>query len=159
MDVTPLRTDLIDELTELMELGRPFITLRTRSDYWVYATLFSGTCLVAVDSSQLVGAMLAFRSQDEPGDMYIQDVLVHPNHRDRGIARALIGALRDRTASWGCRRLWLTSDPRNATAHRAWLALGFTNLPGDQVVDGVEVVSDFKGPGRDRALYELPVTG
>jgi hypothetical protein len=24
MDVTPLRTDLIDELVELMELGRPF---------------------------------------------------------------------------------------------------------------------------------------
>jgi hypothetical protein len=32
MDVTPLRTDLIDELVELMELGRPFISVRTRSD-------------------------------------------------------------------------------------------------------------------------------
>jgi GNAT superfamily N-acetyltransferase len=102
--------------------------------------------------------VLAFRSQDDPGDVYIQDVVVHPDHRDRGIARTLIGALRDRAANWDCRRLWLTSEPRNTTAHRAWLTLAFINLPGDQIVDGVEVISDFKGPGRDRALYELPVT-
>ncbi len=29
------------------------------------------------------------------------------------------------------------------------------NVPGDQVVNGVSVTADFKGPGRDRAVYRL----
>ncbi|MFI9538067.1 GNAT family N-acetyltransferase [Nocardia fusca] len=33
---------------------------------------------------------MAFRGQDDPGEMYIQDNVTHPDHRRHGITRALI---------------------------------------------------------------------
>ena len=65
-----------------------------------------------------------------------------------------MSAVRRQAADWGCRRLFLTSEPDNYAAHTAWLALGFRNVPGDRTEHGVSVVSDYKGPGKDRAVYE-----
>lgn len=155
MRIEPLSVSRIGEVIELMGTGAPYITARTSSDYWLYATMFSGTCPLAVIDDRIAGAVIAFRSQDNPGDIYLQDVITHPDHRRHGITRALIGAVADRGTGWRCRRLYLTSEPDNRAAHRTWTTLGFTNIPGDHVVDGVSVITDYKGPGKTRAVYEL----
>lgn len=49
----------------------------------------------------------------------------------------------------------LTSEPGNRAADASWRAIGWASVPGDQEVDGVQVIADFKGPGKDRAVYEL----
>ncbi|WP_043660248.1 GNAT family N-acetyltransferase [Nocardia thailandica] len=154
MRIDPLTRERIGELIDLMTDGAPWITARTWSDYWAYATLFSSTCPTAIAEHRLVGAVIAFRSQDDPTEVYIQDVITHPGHRHRGIARALIEALSAQATAWGCRRLYLTSEPGNQAAHATWTALGFTNVAGDHTVGDVSVTTDFKGPGRDRALYQ-----
>ncbi|MFG2042134.1 NUDIX domain-containing protein [Dactylosporangium sp. NPDC048998] len=46
------------------------------------------------------------------------------------------------------RRLWLTYAPGNTTAIATWRRLGFRNLPGDYTVDGMQVITDCKGPGQ-----------
>ena len=138
-----------------MELGAPYVRARTASDYWLYGAIFSSTCPVALIDDQVAGAVIAFRGQDNPDDVYIQDVITHPNHRRSGVAGALLTAVRNRAMTWGCRRLYLTSEPENTGAQATWTALGFANAPGDHVVDGVSVISDYKGPGKHRALYEL----
>lgn len=154
--IISLNVRLIDSLTQLMRAGGPYITVRTRSDYWLYATLFSSSCPVAVTADgSLVGAVIAMRSQDDPGDLYVQDVLVDPRHRGRGIAQALLRVVVGHARQWNCRRIYLTSEPGNHAAARTWHALGFRNLPGEHLVDGVHVIADFKGPGRDRAVYQL----
>lgn len=56
----------------------------------------------------------------------------------------------------GCRRLYLTSEPDNQAAHASWTALGFDNMPGGHQINGISVIADFKGPGRSRAVYQLP---
>lgn len=156
MIITPLQPEHIGEVRQLMQLGEPYISARTLSDYWLYATLFSTTCPVAVDDEgNIAGAAIAFRSQDNPADVYVQDVMVHPHYRRRNIARTLLGAVRSRAAGWGCTRLYLTSEPENHAAHSSWIALGFENLEGDREIDGISVTADFKGPGRDRAVYAL----
>lgn len=156
MIVTPLRPERIGEVLHLMELGEPYISARILSDYWLYATLFSSTCPIAVaDDTTVVGAVIAFRSQDDPADVYVQDVMTHPQHRRRGIMRALLQSVRSQAEAWGCQRLYLTSEPDNEAAHASWTALGFVNVPGDHEINGVSVISDFKGPGRDRAVYQL----
>jgi hypothetical protein len=33
--------------------------------------------------------------------------------------------------------------------------MGFANATGDYTVNGVAIVRDFKGPGKDRAVFEL----
>lgn len=155
MIVTAFRQELIQQVQELMELGEPYIRVRTYSDYWLYARMFSSTCPVALVNDTVVGAVIGFRSQDDPADVYVQDVMTHPDHRGRGVAKALLAAVTGRAAGWGCRRLYLTSEPGNTTAHAAWTSLGFVNVPGDLVVGGVSVTADFKGPGKDRAVYQL----
>ncbi len=128
---------------------------RTHSDYWLYANLFSSTCPVAIIDEDVIGAVIAFRSQDKPDEIYVQDVATHPEHRGKGIARTLLSTVSEYAIQHGCTRMYLTSEPDNGVAHRTWLSLGFLNLPGDRVQDGVEVIADFKGPGRDRAVYQL----
>jgi GNAT superfamily N-acetyltransferase len=94
----------IGEVIALMETGAPFLTPRTWSDYWAYATLFSAICPLATVDEQVAGAVIAFRSQDDPGEIYIQDVVTHPDRRRHGITRALIETVADRGTGWRCRR-------------------------------------------------------
>jgi GNAT superfamily N-acetyltransferase len=155
MHIAPLTQDLISDVYDLMALGEPYVRVRTHSDYWLYAHLFSSTCPVATIDGRLAGAVIAFHSQDDPDDVYVQDVMTHPEQRRRGVTRALLGAVIEPAEQWGCRRLYLTSEPENSAAHATWLALGFSNLPGDVTVNGVTVVMNYKGPGKDRAVYQL----
>lgn len=159
MIITPLRVPLIPAVERLIGLGAPYVRPRTSSDYWLYAELFSSTCPIAMDSDEVVGVVIAFRSQDHPCDVYVQDVMVHPDYRRRGTSRSLLDTVHLQATAWGCRRLYLTSEPDNAAAHATWTSLGFINIPGDVNVDGVSVISQFKGPGKNRAVYERKITG
>ena len=157
MHIRPFATADIVQVMELMRLGEPYIRVRADSDYWLYAHLFADTCPVAVAERQLVGAAIAFRSQRRPQDVYVQDVITHPRWRRQGVTRHLIDDIRRQAAGWDCERLYLTSEPENRDAHATWLALGFTNAPGDYESDGVQVTANFKGPGKHRAVYQLPL--
>jgi GNAT superfamily N-acetyltransferase len=97
---------------------------------------------------------MAFRSQDNPDDVYVQDVIVHPTHRRIGLTTALLEAVRERSQLLGARRLCRMSEADNAAAHATWIRQGFTNVPGGQIVNGVCVISDYKGVGKHRAVYE-----
>lgn len=155
MRITALNQDLTEGVLKLMDLGAPYIRARTPSDYWLYARLFSSTCPVALVDGAVVGAVIAMRSQDDPNEVYIQDVMTHPDHRRKGVAAALVDVVRKRAEQWGCRRIYLTSEPDNAPAYAAWTSVGFTNAVGDYTVNGVAIARDFKGPGKDRAVFEL----
>ncbi|MBF6137231.1 GNAT family N-acetyltransferase [Nocardia puris] len=159
MIIAPLQPKHISDIHQLMERGEPYVHARNLSDYWLYAALFSSTCPIATDGDSIVGAVIAFRSQDNPADVYLQDVMVHPQHQRRGIARALLDSVRSQAETWECERIYLTSEPDNEAAHVTWTALGFTNVPGDHEINGVSVITDFKGPGRNRAVFELTLTG
>lgn len=157
MIITPLGQPHILAVERLISLGAPYVRLRTSSDYWLYAELFSSTCPIAIHNDQVVGVVVAFRSQDNPANVYIQDVMTHPEQRQRGIARALLGTVRQQAATWRCERLYLTSESGNTASHATWLSLGFTNIPGDRAENGVSVIDNYKGPGKHRAVYELNI--
>lgn len=156
MRITTLTQDLVPAVKHLIGLGAPYLQVRTDSDYWLYARLFSPTCLVALgDDDEVLAAVIAFRSQNDPGDIYVQDVATHPRHRQQGTASRLLTDLADRARNQGCSRIYLTSEPENEAAHAAWLSIGFVNLPGDRTVHGVSVMDNYKGPGKHRAVYAL----
>ena len=155
MRITALRQDLIEDVLKLMDLGAPYVRARTPSDYWLYARLFASTCPVALVDEAVAGAVIAMRSQEDPAEIYIQDVMTHPDHRRKGVAAALVDVVRSRGQQWGCQRIYLTSEPDNTAAYAAWTSMGFTNGPGDYTIDGVAIIRNFKGPGKDRAIFEL----
>jgi ribosomal protein S18 acetylase RimI-like enzyme len=102
----------------------------------------------------VAGAAIAFRSQDDPDDVYIQDVMTAPEFRRQGVARTLLTHIHDQAALWGATRIYLTSEPENKPAQAVWEKQGYVNRRGDFVVGGTWVVRDFKGPGKHRAVYE-----
>ncbi|WP_437436744.1 GNAT family N-acetyltransferase [Salinispora arenicola] len=73
--------------------------------------------------------------------------MTHPNHRRTGITRALVEEVRRQGSLWGCQRLFLTSEPDNHAAHRAWLALGFNNVPGDTTSRACPCSTTTRGQG------------
>jgi ribosomal protein S18 acetylase RimI-like enzyme len=148
MRIVALNDKLIGAVEQLMAMGEPYVRARTSSDYWLYGTLFSSTCPVAVADEEVVGAIVAMRSQDDPGDIYVQDVVTHPDHRGEGIAQVLLRSVIDQGCRWGCQRIYLTSEADNSAAAATWRSLDFYNVPGDKTVDGVQVTSDFKGPAK-----------
>ncbi|MET7394277.1 GNAT family N-acetyltransferase [Dactylosporangium sp. NPDC005572] len=155
MLITPLCVDLIDAVADVMRFGEPYVTVRGPSDYLLYSRLFASTCPVAIDDGAVIGAVIAMRSQDEPDDVHVQDVAIHPAHRRRGVAGALISSVAMQARVWGCHRLWLTCAPGNTTAIATWQRLGFRNLPGSYTIDGIQVIADCKGPGRCHPVFQL----
>jgi GNAT superfamily N-acetyltransferase len=157
MRITELTVSLSGPVRDLMVAGAPYVRARDASDYWLYAQHFADSCPVALaDDGSVLAAAIAIQSQVRPREMYVQDLMVDPDQRRRGLARLLIGRLRTVAAIRDCTRLTLTSEPENQTAHRAWLRLGFANRRGDWTSsNGVEVTADFKGKGKHRAVYVL----
>ena len=96
--VEPITENDSEALADLFANAGPYVTARTLSDYWLYARLFSTTCLcIRSDAEQLVAAVLAFRDQT-PGrnEIYIQDVAVQIDQRGRGLAESLLREIRYR---------------------------------------------------------------
>lgn len=158
MDITLLDKGHIPAIIALMEQGAPFVRARGESEYWLYAELFQDTCPIVTDGEKILGAVIAFHSQVNDSDTYIQDVMVAPDQRRSGIASVLVNHVADQARRKGRSRLYLTSEPDNVGAHSTWLRLGFTNRPGDWEEDDVQVVADFKGAGKHRAVYDLDLT-
>jgi GNAT superfamily N-acetyltransferase len=103
---------------------------------------------------EVAGVAIAFRSQEAPDEVYIQDVMTAPEHRRKGVAKVLLSHVRDQAISWGAKRIYLTSEPENRPARVTWEQEGYVNRRGDFLVDGIWVVRDFKGPGKHRAVYD-----
>jgi GNAT superfamily N-acetyltransferase len=159
MELSTLSKEHIPALTQLMEQGDPYVRVRGESDYWLYSELFADTCPIMIEDGQVIGAVLAFHSQVNSSDTYIQDVMVHPDHRRKGIASKLITVLSDRARDAGRTLIYLTSEPDNTAAHETWTRLGFQNRPGTRKVGAIEIIENFKGVGKDRAVYDLDLSG
>lgn len=141
MKVQPLRELGVDDVARAMRHGRPWLPEST--DYWLWQECFGDTSFVASENI-VIGGVLACINQTRPQELYVDQVAVDPAWRGQGITKLLLEAVEAAARSRGCRRLWLCTDPLNP-AVRAWPPLGFTSL-------GLR--KNFKGPGKDRELFE-----
>jgi ribosomal protein S18 acetylase RimI-like enzyme len=72
--------------------------------------------------------------------LYVGDLFVAPEHRRRGIARALLSAIARAGHGQGARHLWLTAKPENTAAHAFYRRLGSR---GESVMAFAVVQQDF----------------
>lgn len=152
--IVPLSQVPLERLVELATECMPYVRPRSESDYWMYGRLFSTTCRAMIVDSIVIGAIIAFRSQDDSSEVYVQDVMVATSARHLGYGRKLMEDVMHTAAQWGVERVWLTSEIENVAAQKLWRSLGFMNCPADKFVNGIWVSLNFKGPGRDRVVYE-----
>lgn len=78
----------------------------------------------------MASAQLVISTAEGAPSAWIEDVVVHPDYRGRGIARAILGHLFDWAAQRGATRAQLVMDADNALARDCYDALGWrgTNL-------------------------------
>lgn len=94
------------------------------------ATSANALVLVAEIDGAIVGYTYARHEPRNWNDLIdehgkIHDVFVHPDHRGRGIARALLTAACDQLRARGCERLMLSTATANQAAQKLFAALGF----------------------------------
>jgi ribosomal protein S18 acetylase RimI-like enzyme len=61
---------------------------------------------------------------DKGTEMFLYELFVTPEHRNRGIGRSLVDALAELARARGCYGMWVGTEPDNAAALTAYLAAG-----------------------------------
>ena len=56
--------------------------------------------------------------------MFLYELAVHEDHRNRGVGRALVGALAQLARDRGCYGMWVGTESDNAAALAAYRAAG-----------------------------------
>lgn len=81
------------------------------------------TCFVAVWETRIVGVILA---GNDGRRGYIYHTAVHPAHRKRGIASALVEAALQALERLGIHKVALVAFERNAAGNAFWEKIGFS---------------------------------
>ena len=61
---------------------------------------------------------------DKGIELFLYELGVHPDHRNRGVGRALVRALADLARDRGCYGMWVLTDAENPAAVAAYGAAG-----------------------------------
>lgn len=61
---------------------------------------------------------------DKGTEMFLYELSVHPDHRNRGIGRALVGALAELARARGCYGMWVGTERDNGAALATYRAAG-----------------------------------
>lgn len=96
------------------------------------------------DPDRMLGVLLGFASLSEPELAYIHFVMVDPEARGTGVARALYHEFGQRMFASGCRRVRTLAAPTNGRSLRFHESLGFSGT----------FASEYVGPGQDRVVFE-----
>ena len=108
--------------------------------------------LVAVEDGRVIGSVtLELEGRvdpDEPpprpDEAHVRMLAVHPAHRRRGVARALMAACEEEARRRGRRLLTLHTTQRMRAAQRMYEALGFERGPDRVFEDGFVLLSYAK---------------
>ena len=142
---------LIVELVDEWWGGRKMRALLPR----LWFRHFSGTSWIAEDETgRLVGFLIGFISQDHPDVAYAHMIATSPNHRRRGIGRALYERFFNDARAAGAHEVHAITWPGNRPSVDFHRHLGFRpdDGPGTTPIYGVPAHRDYDGFDEDRAL-------
>jgi len=82
--------------------------------------------LVALEDDVAVGFVSGVETThpDKGTEMFLYELSVAPEHRNRGVGRALVGALADLARGRGCYGMWVGTEADNAAALATYRAAG-----------------------------------
>lgn len=114
---------------------------------------FQDTSFAVEHDGALIAFLIGFVSQSRPDEAYIHFVGVHPDYRKHGVARGLYTRFFDAARQRGCAYVRCVTSPVNTTSIAFHLRMGFQAEPGDSVIDGLAVATDYDGQGESRVRF------
>ena len=99
--------------------------------------------LVAEDEGEMIGFLLGFVAAQPVRTGYVHLVGIHPDHRRRGVGRALYATFTERCASAGCVRMKAITTAGHEGSLRFHSAVGWSTTEEE----------DYAGPGRRRVVF------
>lgn len=130
--LTPANITLMDGVLDLFSLAfeDPESYDKNRPSRTYLERLLSGQsfiALAALDGEQVVGALAAYtleKFEQERSEIYLYDLAVAESHRRRGIATALIEALKGIARERGARVVYVQADYGDEPAVALYTKLG-----------------------------------
>lgn len=104
--------------------------------------------IVGLDGSTIVGFVSAvhYVHPDKPSpELWINEVSVAPDHRRRGVGRAMMERTLSLAAALGCSSVWVLTDRDNPAAMRLYAGSGGVEAPKPQVMFEFDVGAGARG--------------
>jgi ribosomal protein S18 acetylase RimI-like enzyme len=117
---------------------------------------FYKTCFTARSfDGELLGFVLSFVSQDNPGEGYIHTAFVHPKWRKNNIGRTLYNQVFSTFSNRGMESVRLIISPDSNLSINYHKKMGFDFAPEcTGSVDGIPAAIDYEGKGAHRVVME-----
>jgi aminoglycoside 3-N-acetyltransferase I len=82
--------------------------------------------LLALEDDDPIGFVSGVETThpDKGTEMLLYELSVHPDHRNQGVGRALVGALAELARGRGCYGMWVSTEADNAAALATYRAAG-----------------------------------
>lgn len=158
MDIDLCTTSDLDEIrSDIVDFWGSERTLHLH--HAVFLHEFGDTAFVIRRQGRVAAYLMGFVSQTGPVG-YIHIVAVRSRYRGQGLARRLYEHFAGCVRARGCTTLKADTIPENAASIAFHKALGF-ELQGSPNTEGVPVVKDYAGRGRDMVVFrkQIPPEG
>ncbi|MBN2039188.1 MAG: GNAT family N-acetyltransferase [Spirochaetes bacterium] len=119
----------------------------------VFFIHFNNTSYIAEINGELAGFLVGFFSQTEEKTGYIHFVGVHPGFRKAGVGRILYQTFFDACGANGRIIVKSCTSPINKLSINFHRHMGFEIEPGDMLIDGIPVSSNFLRENDPKVLF------
>jgi GNAT superfamily N-acetyltransferase len=112
---------------------------------------FGNSAFVIREGQKVVAYLFGFLSQTSPIG-YIQLLSVRQGYRKQGLARRLYDHFTGFALVHGCTKLKAITSPVNTLSIAFHKSIGMMPT-GKDTIDGIPVIKDYSGPGKDRVVF------
>ncbi|MGD0855454.1 MAG: GNAT family N-acetyltransferase [Dehalococcoidia bacterium] len=112
---------------------------------------FGNSAFIIRDGPKVVAYLFGFLSQTFPIG-YIQLLSVRQGYRKQGLARRLYDHFTGFAVARECTKLKAITSPVNTLSIAFHKSIGMMPT-GKDTIDGIPVIKDYSGPGKDRVVF------
>jgi GNAT superfamily N-acetyltransferase len=128
-------------------------TLELHHPYLIHE--FGNTAFVIKENGMVVAYLFGFFSQTEQVG-YVHLIGVRGNYQKRGLGKMLYDRFIELCKLKGLTRVKAITPPVNHTSIDFHKKIGMTLL-GSPNKDGINVIKDYSGPGKDRVVFDMAI--
>ena len=116
---------------------------------------FGNSAFIIRENDKVLAYLFGFISQTEPVG-YVQLLAVREDYRKQGLGRRLYDHFKRYAREHGCKKLKAITSPVNSLSIAFHRGIGM-RLLGQPNADGLPVVKDYAGPGKDRVVFKKDI--